>query len=179
MNQPTLIRFLPEVVGGTTQGTAIPFLSSTAMGIGNHRFAFDEKGSLWVGKTHLTWAGDEGMRKINWLGNTMFIVDRVKLLANGFEIHFNQPLGEKLPGLEVSRHTYDYHARYGSAKIDLKEVNPVESTLSDDRQTLRITLPRIDTKRLYTINLKHASDADGRPLMGDILRYNVIAPASE
>ena len=176
MNQPTLIRFLPEEIGGTMQGTMIPFMFSTGLGIGNHRFDFDEDGSLWIGKTHLTWAGDEGMRRITWNKKPIFIVDGVKLLKDGFQISFNQPLGEKLPEFSISRHTYDYHAQYGSPKIDLKDVDIVNTTLTDDRKVLKITLPKIEAQRLYTIQLKQATDAEDRPLMGDILRYNVVVP---
>lgn len=178
MNQPTLIRFLPDEVNGSLQGTMIPFLFSTGLGIGNHRLSFANDGSLWIGKTHLGWAGDEGMRHIRWKGKPMFIVDHVKLLKDGFEIHFNHPLGDTTPELSISRHTYKYHAPYGSPKIDLKEIEPVKATISDDRMSMHVTLPEIDSERLYTIQLKQAKDSGGRPLMGDILRYNLVHPAT-
>ncbi|MFD2256638.1 family 16 glycoside hydrolase [Luteolibacter algae] len=174
MNQPTLIRFLPEEVDGTLQGTMIPFLFTTDLGIGNHRLTFTEDGSLWIGKTHLGWAGAEGLARVKWKGDQTFLADKVQLLENGFEIHFNHPLGEEMPTLAVSRHTYLYHKDYGSPKIDLKDVSIDNVEISGDRRTIRLTLPEIEPRHLYTIELGGAADSKGNPLMGKILRYNVV-----
>ncbi len=72
------------------------------------------------------------------------------------------------------RHTYHYHEAYGSPKVDLKNVDPTNSQLSSDGKTLTITLPEITARRLYTIELKGTTDIQGLPLMGNILRYNVV-----
>lgn len=173
MNQPHLIRFLSEEVDGTTQGAFIPFLFSTDLGIGNHRLTFDKTGNLWIGKTHIKWAGDEGLKKITWNKKQPLLATGVSLLKDGFKVTFNRPLKET-PKLNISRHTYHYHAKYGSEKLDLQEIKPTASKLSSDGKTLTITLPEITARRLYTIELKGATDSEGLPLMGDILRYNVV-----
>jgi hypothetical protein len=177
MNQKQLIRFLPEEVGGTVQGTLIPFLASKDLGMGNHRFTFDQEGSLWIGKTHIKWAGDEGIRKVTFKKEPLLATD-VSLLKDGFQVTFNRAL-KKAPELEVSRHTYKYHVSYGSPKVDLKKVKPTEVKLSGDGKALTITLPEITEGRLYTIAVKGAADAKGEQLMGDVLRYNVVKKRSE
>ncbi|MFT6863124.1 MAG: hypothetical protein ACJAVK_001685 [Akkermansiaceae bacterium] len=173
MNQKQLIRFLPEEVDGTLQGTLIPFLASPDLGIGNHRFTFDRSGSLWIGKTHMTWAGDEGIRRVTYLKKLPVLATGVSLLENGFKVTFNRALA-KVPNVEVSHHTYKYHVNYGSPKVGLKAVRPTGVVLSDDGKVLTVTLPGITARQLYTISLEGAAAANGEPLMGDVLRYNVV-----
>lgn len=173
MNQPHLVRFLSEEVDGTVQGTLIPFLFSPYLGIGNHRLTFDKNGNLWIGKTHIKWAGDEGLKKITWNKKHPLLATGVSLKKDGFKITFNRPLKEN-PKLKLSRHTYHYHEAYGSPKVDLKNIDPTNSQLSPDGKSLTITLPEITARRLYTIELKGATDTQGLPLMGDIFRYNVV-----
>jgi hypothetical protein len=173
MNQPHLIRFLAEEVEGAVQGAMIPFLFSTDLGIGNHRLTFDKNGSLWISKTHIKWAGDEGIKKITWKKKQPLLATGVSLLRNGFQVTFNRPLKE-VPKLKISRHTYHYHKEYGSPKVDLQTVKADEATLSGDGKILTIKLPEIIERRLYTIELEGAIDSRGEALMGDILRYNVV-----
>ncbi|MGJ8695319.1 MAG: family 16 glycoside hydrolase [Verrucomicrobiaceae bacterium] len=175
MNQPQLIRFLPDEVDGTQQGTLIPFLFSTDLGIGNHRLTFDQRGQLWIGKTHIKWAGDEGIKKITFNKTQPLLATGVSLLPDGFQVTFNRPL-KSTPTSQISRHTYHYHQDYGSPKVDLQHVTPTGTTLSADRKTLTITLPQITPRRLYTIELSDATDDKGHPLMGHTLRYNVVKP---
>ena len=179
MNQPNLIRFLAEEVNGVMQGAAIPFLLTPELGIGNHRFAFDGGGSLWIGKTHLKWAGDEGLARVTWNRRPLFLVDGVHLREDGFEIGFNAPLGEKSPQLNVSRHTYHYSSDYGSPRVDDQQVQPLDITVSEDRRSLRFALPEIQEDYLYSINLKQAKSDAGQPLMGEVMHYFVNTSASE
>ncbi len=173
MNQRHLIRFLPEEVDGTLQGTLIPFLASPDLGMGNHRLTFDQSGSLWIGKTHIKWAGDEGIKRVVWNKKEPLLVSGVNLQSDGFKITFTRPLKET-PMLKVSRHTYKYHKDYGSPKVDLKTVEVKDSALSSDGKVLTITLPEIVARRLYTLELSGAADAEGQALMDKVLRYNVV-----
>lgn len=173
MNQPNLIRFLGEEVEGVTQGALIPFMLTPELGIGNHRFAFDEAGSLWIGKTHLKWAGDEGLAKLTWKGNPIFLITDVKLRKNGFEIGFNQPLEDKLPEIVVSRHTYTYGPEYGSPKVDPLTFETADLAVGEDRKRLTITLPEIWENYLHTIQFRNLISEEGLPLMGDVAHYFV------
>ena len=176
MNNPTLIRFLPESVGGVSQGAAIPFLQTRALGVGNHRLTFTEDGSLWVAKTHLSWAGGEGLLRVRLKDKaaTFLAIEEVKLLADGFSLAFTEPVGkESLNGLKLTRHTYKYHAGYGSPKIDKKE-EEFEVKVSADG--LRCTLGVAELKEgyLYTLDLPGVVSRKGSPLLGDKVYYTLV-----
>lgn len=174
MNQARLIRYLPEETRGFMQGALIPFLEHEELGIGNHRLSFDNSGTLWIGKTHLGWAGDEGIRAISWNRQPLLLVDRVSQLRSGFMIHFNAPVSDLLPEIEATSHTYHYHAEYGSEKVDLQKIDVLSTVLKKDKQTLIITLPKLKERRLYTLSLSGVEGQEGQPLMGDIVRYNLV-----
>jgi hypothetical protein len=174
MNQTKLIRFLEDNVAGVTQGTLIPFLDTSALGNGNHRVRFDQEGNLWLGKTHLGWAGDEGIRKISWLKNAFLIADKVKQISNGFTIHFNQPIKQQLPEVTVTKHTYHYHAKYGSEKVDVQTLPVKTHWLDSSQKTLMLSLGELSENYLYTIEFTSLESQTNQPLMGDILRYNLV-----
>ena len=105
MNQKSLVRFLPDSVGDVTQGAAIPFLRTAALGAGNHRMTFTKDGSLWIGKTHLSWAGASGLVRVRLREKgPLFAVDQVRVKSDGFTLRFTQPVERSEPqGLEGAR----------------------------------------------------------------------------
>jgi glucose/arabinose dehydrogenase len=126
MNQPRLIRFMPDEIGDFVQGTMISMFEETPLGIGNHRLAFSKDGTMWVGKTRLSWAGSEGLVKITPRDlDKAFTVTSVHLekteKGHTFRIHFSQPIKE-LTGLQMSRFDYLYHEAYGSPKTDEADI---------------------------------------------------------
>jgi hypothetical protein len=176
MNQKTLVRFLPDPVGDVSQGAAIPFLQSDALGAGNHRLAFTKDGTLWIGKTHLSWAGAEGLVAVRWRGAAagLFAVDRVHVTSDGFELRFTEPVDEQsLGGLQVRAHGYEYHMAYGSPKVDDREVKVVKSGLGAAGTTLRLELAELREGHVHTIALAGVRSRGGRPLLGDIVYYTL------
>lgn len=137
MNQNRMVRFLPDEVKGFRQGTLIPMFDGTPLGNGNHRLTFSPDGSLWVGKTHLSWAGAEGLTRVrgNGLGS-VFTVRSVKLEKAGdhqaLRIAFSQPVTDGLEGVKMNRFSYKYQEEYGSPKIDEAEVALDKPVLSAD-----------------------------------------------
>ena len=174
MNQPLLIRFLKDEVGGVMQGTAIPFLFSLELGMGSHRLTYSNDGTLWIGKTHLKWAGQEGMRKVTWNGKLPFLVNSVRLEENGFSVSFNQELGEADPVFSVKRHTYEYGPKYGSPKIDEAAVEVLKTQVANNRRSVELALPEIKEGYLYTIEIENGETKQGQALMDKVLRYNVV-----
>lgn len=174
MNQPHLIRFLPDAGKKTMQGTLIPFLQSEALGIGNHRMTFDKNGDLWIGKTHLGWAGGEGIVKLKWNKKPYLKVDKVTQVNNEFLIEFNQPVKSQ-PNVTVAQHTYHYHSDYGSAKVALKQIQDVHVSLDKKRTLLQVGLPALQDGFVYTIELHNVKNAQAQPLMGSVLRYRYLA----
>ncbi|WP_448248932.1 DUF7133 domain-containing protein [Thalassotalea agariperforans] len=172
MNINNLIRFLPDPQTGLMQGTLIPFISGDELGIGNFRLDFSPEGDLWVGKVHLGWAGDEGLLKISKKTNDIFIVNKVILLSDGFEISFNQPLSQLPETINITKHRYHYHANYGSEKADLQKIQAQDLNLINNK-TLKVSVPKLTAGYLYTIDLPNVTDKNNNPLMGHVLRYNL------
>ena len=182
MNSPTLVRFLPDPVGEVSQGAAIPFLRTGALGAGNHRLTFTPDGSLWIAKTHLSWAGGEGLVRVRLKekGSDFLAIDQVKLTSRGFSLGFTQPVDpESLQKIEITRHTYRYHAAYGSPKVDKQNVIiKGGATLSEGNRSCVINLKNTgDLKRgyLYTIRLPEVRSNAGKLLLGDTVYYTLHA----
>lgn len=177
MNQATLIRFLPDQVGEVSQGAAIPFLQTGALGHGNHRLAFTEDGSLWIGKTHLSWAGQEGLMRIRLKedADNLLAVEDVKLMPEGFAFRFTQPVDPRTnAAVQARRHTYKYHAAYGSPKVDDSEVTCGELSLSEDGRTGFLKVSDLRERYVYTMKFPDLRSRDGRPLLGSTVYYNLV-----
>ncbi len=167
MNVGRLVRFLEDPVDGFLQGAGVAFMETKALGAGNHRFAFTPDGALWVGKTHLSWAGSDGLIRIVPTGKPFLALTAVKARPDGFKLTFSQPLAPasvpaKVPLVQFH---YLYHATYGSPKVD---ETPVVATprLSADGLTLDVTTPALMQGRLYSFDLNGIRSTSELPLLG-------------
>ncbi|MBL9190439.1 MAG: hypothetical protein JNK23_23365 [Opitutaceae bacterium] len=123
MNSSRLIRHLPDVVHGQHQGTGAHLLETESIGMGNNRILYTRDGaSLYLGKTHLSWPGREGIKKVTYNGKPFLQVDSVKLTPQGFAFTFNAPIEDPagLPAYKVESYRIAYHAAYGSQKFELE-----------------------------------------------------------
>jgi glucose/arabinose dehydrogenase len=175
MNQKRMVRYLPDDVAGFRQGTLIPIFDDIPLGNGNHRHAFGRDGALWVGKTHLSWAGAEGLVKITPSGlDTLFTVKSVKLERAGgghaLRISFSRPVKAGSGGVTVKRFDYLYHKAYGSPKTDEATVAVEGSATGSDGRELVLAL---EAKRgaIHEIDLSSLRDAAGAALEGKTLYY--------
>jgi len=177
MNVARLVRFAGEEVQGVYQGAMFPFLDTKELRNGNHRLAFSPEGALLVGKTHLSWAGNNGIVQINAPQKLPLLIERVHLLKQGFEVHFTEPVnGDTLQPI-VKRFRYKYHAIYGSPKIDTDDL-PTTPSLSADGRTLTLPLTEIREGFIHEIRFaKTACGQDGRPLLGPVAYYQVVKQA--
>lgn len=179
MNRKSLVRLLPDPVGDVSQGAAVPFLDCDAFGEGNHRMVFTDDGSLWVGKTHLSWAGAEGFVRVRWNGEQpgLFAVAGVQVVgSNAFRLRFTEPLdADAVDGVAVARHTYHYHRTYGSPKVDEAQVPVEEATLEDDGASLLLRLPELRTGYVYTFGLSNLRSRQDRALLGSTVYYTLLA----
>jgi glucose/arabinose dehydrogenase len=177
MNQKTLVRVLPDPVGGVSQGAAIPFLQTDALGAGNHRLAFTQDGSLWIGKTHLSWAGDEGLVRVRLRDaqSVLFAVSRVRATDGGFRIEFSAPVApESALDMSVRAHTYNYFKAYGSPKVNDREVKIASSKLVANGRVLELVLSDMVEGHLYTISLRGLEAVGGDSLLGDKVYYTLL-----
>lgn len=174
MNQRRMVRFLADDVNGFRQGSLIPMFDGPNLGNGNHRIAFAKDGSLWVGKTHLSWAGSDGLVKVTPSGlGDVFMVASMKLekTENGhaFRITFNRPVSSVDP-IRIKRFDYAYHENYGSPKVDEADVEITGREKIQDGREWRLTLT---PKRgaIHRFELGGLKSADGKTLEGKSLYY--------
>lgn len=179
MNRESLIRLLPDPVGDVSQGAAVPFLDCEELGAGNHRLLFAADGSLWIAKTHLSWAGAEGLLRVRWRGGDagLFSVVACEVVGDdGFALRFDEPVAtDCVASVEVQSHTYEYHRDYGCPKLDERDEPLQQAVLGDDGRTLRLQLPKLSTKRVYVIDLTGVVSRRGRPLLGGRVYYTLLA----
>lgn len=174
MNQPRLVRYMPDEVDGFVQGTLVSMFDGSSLGRGNHRLAFSDDGTLWVGKTHLSWAGAEGLTKITPTAiDKLFAVTSVKLektaKGHAFRIGFSQPLkSAEKPTLK--HFDYKYHVGYGSPKINEGTIDVGDVKLTNQEREL-IVPAEITVGAIHEINLSATRSKSGASLEGPTLYY--------
>lgn len=175
MNQPNLVRVLDDVVDGTFQTALVPLFDGSPLGIGNNRLAFGKDGSLFVGKTALSWPGSKGITRIKWNGKAFLSLDGIKALPKGFSLRFSQPLdASTLKALSVKSHTYDYHEAYGAPKKDETDVEINASTLSEDGMTVTLDTGALKEKYLHLIDMTGLLSKEGGKILGNKAWYHVV-----
>jgi glucose/arabinose dehydrogenase len=173
MNQPTLVRVLDNEVGGKFQPALVQFLVGSPLGIGNHRLAFGTDGSLYVGKTALSWPGSFGITRVKWKGTPFFSINSLKATSNGFTVALSEPADPAtISSVTARRHTYTYSANYGSPIIDETKL-PLTASLSADGRTLTLVLGPLKEKYLHTLDFGNLRSAGGSNLLGDKAWYQV------
>lgn len=175
MNQKRMVRYLPDDIDGFRQGALIPMFDGTSLGNGNHRLAFAPDGALWVGKTHLSWAGDRGLVKISPEDiASVFTVTSCKQAKAGdnpiLTLRFSQPLAETPPEIAVQRYGYAYHQDYGSPKTDPATVTPERVSVSEDRRSVVIEL-KLTAGQVHELDLTKLKSRDGQALEGGKVYY--------
>ncbi len=178
MNLAHLVRFIPDEVQGTLQGTMVPFMNDTPLRNGNNRLAFGKEGSLWVGKMHLSWPGDEGLKRIKWTGKNPFDVQSVKLTPKGFELNLTQALNKTqmktFPKCKVKSYFYSYHKDYGSKRMEEKEVSITSANVDSDGKKILLEIDKIEEGRVYQFELNELENEDNQKLSSTLLCYNLI-----
>jgi hypothetical protein len=169
MNAPKLLRLTLEEVQGSWQGACYPFVHSNLINKGLHRLAF-QGDALWVGRTHLSWAGAEHLARIEPTAAIPFDPVEVKVAPGGFVVRMSHPLDATAVDAQVwkiRRYTYEYRAAYGSPEMR-SEVLAVESvTLDPDGLSARLNVPGLLTDFVYDFDLGGLRSASGdAPLNG-------------
>ncbi len=174
MNQKRLVRFLPDDVGGFRQGALVPMMDGTSLGNGNHRLAFGKDGALWIGKTHLSWAGDHGLVRLTLSGEGPLIAQSVKLSKSGdhqaFTIRFNRPVKAPAAAPLIDVFGYKYHKEYGSPKTDEARLPVSALALSADGRELKVEAT-VRAGLIHRIDLSGLQSSDGKAIEGRLLYY--------
>jgi hypothetical protein len=175
MNQPTLVRVLDDTVDGTFQTALVPLFFDSPLGKGNNRICFGNDGPIYVGKTALSWAGDNGIARVKWKGKPFFSLDQMKAVKQGFTLKFSEAIHpDSIPSISVSSHTYNYFANYGSPKVDSQPMKIESTTLSTDGKTLTLNIGKHREGYLHFVDMTAVKSKAGSPLLGDKAWYQVI-----
>jgi glucose/arabinose dehydrogenase len=175
MNQPVLVRVLDDEVDGVFQTGLTAMFDGSKLGLGNNRIVFGNDGSMYVGKTALSWAGDKGITRIKWNGKPFFAVDKIKAVSGGFSLSFSEDVdAATLSTIAVESNTYNYFKQYGSPKVDKQAMPVVKSEVSNQGRTVRIDLGGLKEGYLHAIDLTGVRSKSGSKVMGGKIWYQVI-----
>ena len=175
MNSPRLLRLLLEEVGGVWQGACINLLDTPALKAGVHRLAWNGD-TLWVGHTHLSWAGSEGINTVRPTGLVPFDPLDIHVTPTGFRVTFTEPLAPAAadPALwPIERYTYAYHATYGSPQLEKVPVAAGKITLSADARTAEVELPELRPDFIYDFDFTKLANAAGLTPLNPHLAYTL------
>jgi hypothetical protein len=175
MNSPKILRVLLEEVGGVWQGATLNWIEGETLKRGVHRLLFAND-VLYVGRTHLSWAGSEGIGTITPTGKVSFDVLDMKITPKGFRFTFTETLDETSGGEELwtgEHYTYSYHKDYGSPQIAKDEIEVAKVTLSVDRKTAEIELPDWALNHVYEFRFDKLKADSGRLLLNPRIAYTV------
>jgi glucose/arabinose dehydrogenase len=170
-----------EKVNGEWQGTVWPFSKGFSSGV--NRLAFGPDGKAYVGGckgAHWAAVGPQlySLDRLSFTGKVPFEIKEVHATRNGFELRFTEPVdaetAAKLDGYDIAQFTYEYHEKYGSPEFDhdgkadsSSDIKVVQAVVSDNRQTVRLTLQGL---RPGFITMIHALDVISAS--GDDLRHH-------
>jgi hypothetical protein len=174
MNISRIMRVLPETVAGQTQGAGLPFYDKAGLTAGVNRLAFAPDGALYVGQTHLSWAGGEGIQKITWKGTVPMDVLGFSLGKDGFDVRFTKPADPatiKPEAFSIRRYYYEYHEAYGADTDDLTKPVVTRITPGKDGASWSLTLDSLKPGYVYEFTFKGIKGADGEELINTLLCY--------
>lgn len=173
MNLPNLVRVLEDEVDGVFQTALVAAFDGSPLGKGNNRITFGKDGSIYVGKTALSWAGESGIMRIKWQGKPFFAIEGIHAIKGGFSIAFTEEVDpETLATIAVESNTYKYHKAYGSPKVDVQTM-PVKGAVANG-QSVNVDLGGLKEGYLHAIDLTGIRSKDGKKLLGDKAWYQVI-----
>ena len=175
MNVPKILRILPEEVDGVWQGATVAFIASDAVKRGLHRFVFIGD-TLYCGRTHLSWAGAEGISTVQSTGRFPFDPLDMHVTPHGFRFDFTEPLDAAATDSALwpaQRYRYAYHAAYGSPEMEKADVAAVRVKLSNGGKTAEVELPEMKTDFIYDFDLSKLRAASGAAPLNPRIAYTL------
>ena len=160
---------------GVFQTALVEVFGGKALGNGNNRIAFGHDGSIYVGKTALSWAGDKGIVRVKWKGAEFFALEKVKATRGGFDLTFTEEVDPAtLSSIAIEGNTYKYHKAYGSPKVDVTSMPVKNAERTDQGRGIRIDIGGLKEGYLHAIDLTGLRSKNGKPLMGKKAWYHAI-----
>ncbi len=168
-NNSLLVRTTLQVVDGVYQGACYPFWQGFAGGV--NRLAFDSDGVLYVGFTNRGWGSvasqPHGLQRLRYTGGAPFDLHEVRATAEGFSVHFTEPLAADVPlspaAVRVREYGYRYWSTYGSDEFDSRTIEIERVVVGDDRRTVELHTGERETGKVFHITfLGTVRSATGR-----------------
>lgn len=177
-------RVFVEEINGSYQGCVFRFIQGLEAGI--NRLCWGPDGSLYVGgignpgnwgqagKLHY------GLQRLTYNGKSTFEMLKVEARSNGVEITFTEPLqgsdGWKKEDFEVKQWYYLPNENYGGPKMDLRNLEIVSATLSDDKAKVFLELKGMKENHVVYVHLlKSFISAKGSQLWSTEAWYTMNA----
>jgi len=187
-----LSRMTIEEVGGAYQGFTIAFTDVGELQSGTIREEFTNDGSsLYLGQTDRGWGSVSGqpygIQRIDYDGSTTpFEIHSVNIMSSGFRVNFTKAASSSEAGnpdnYDLSHFTYNYHASYGSDKVNETDVDVQSATVVDGGSAVELELPSVGPAdvsgtrtvqgRIYEITVDVSAD-DGTEMAHNTGWYTV------
>jgi hypothetical protein len=177
MNSARIVRVMLERVAGELQGACIPFIDGKGLKKGNNRLAFAPDGSLWAGHAAYGWGGDNGIQRIVFTRKEPADIYSMHLTTKGFDLTFTQPVNDAAAlnpdNYKFQRYYYEYHEKYGSARMDERMVAVTDIKISDDHRKVSLILDSLQQGYVYQLNVGDIKTRSGDSLDNKIICYTV------
>lgn len=174
MNFQRVLRFMKDKVGNVVQGAVIPHIDGDPMRIGNNRLTWGKDSSLYIGRTKLSWPGDNGIQRVVWDGKVDFDIQDLKLTKSGFKITFTKKVKDlQADDFKISSYHYLYQRAYGSPQIDEKAVKINHLDLSEDGFSALLTLDSLEAGKVYDFTMNGVKSSSGENLKAKRMCYTL------
>lgn len=174
MNFNRILRFIKDRVKGEVQGALISHLEGPEMRIGNNRLAWGKDGSLYIGRTKLSWAGDRGITRVTWDNKIDFDIANFALTKKGFEIAFTQPVSKiTADNFLIQSYHYLYHVNYGSPRQEEKQLEIKNINTSKDLKTIQVEIDGLKRGKVIDFTFLNLKSKQGETLKADRLCYTL------
>jgi len=159
-----------EEVKGRMQGACFNFRTGFQSGV--NRLAYAPDGSLMVGETNRGWGSlggqTHGLQRVVYTGRAPFEILSMNITPEGWLVKFTKPVDARQASEPerwfLESYTYHYWDTYGSPEIERRENKIAAIEIADDALSTRIVVSERDKRRVYHLQLKDVTAADGAKL---------------
>jgi hypothetical protein len=174
-----IIRADLEKVNGEYQGACFPFWGQGLLG--PLSLAFSPRGPLYVGGiTEPGWMAqpDRGaVFRIDYTGQVPFEMHSIRVLPQGFCIHFTSPVSlataRDPASYHIEHYRYEYTGAYGSPELDRTNVAIERVEVAADGKNAELFLAPLVKDRVYLIQARGVRSAKGETLANPAGAYTL------
>ena len=163
-----------EEVNGTWQGAV--FRHSQGFTAGNQRILWGPDGCLYAAQMgsggNWSWKGKQfGLQRLRPTGETAFEIHSIHATADGFTVRFTEPVPEdqleEVGSYTLKTWTYNPTPGYGGPKVNNRRLSVTSATASDDRLSVRLTVPGVEANHVVHFQTGVTSDEDEQLWSGE------------